>query len=206
MSRRIVLVVRRLAAGFAPAVACLVALAGCAGKEQAAPLPSVGGGGAVPSTAAGTPATGTGGPSGSTTPPAVDRSDPLTVYRAWWAAVQAALARADPAVPALADYAIDPLLANTRAGIARLRGQGIVQVVVFGLTPQVVLRQPDRVEIADCIRTPAGTYRDAGTGQPRAPTGFRNDTPTHDSLRFVLRQRDRAWYLVATTALGGGPC
>jgi hypothetical protein len=128
------------------------------------------------------------------------------VYRAWWAAVQAALAAADPAAPALAIYAVDPLLANTRAGIARLRSQGIVQVVVFGLAPQVVARQADRVEIADCIRTPAGTYRDLGTGQPRAPAGFRNDSPTHDSLRFVLRQRDGAWYLVATTALGGGPC
>jgi hypothetical protein len=187
-------------------VACLVALAGCGAKEQPAPLPSVGGG-ATSSTGSGTPSTTTtGSPSSPPPTPGVNRSDPVIVYRAWWAAVQSALATADPAAPGLALYAIDPLLANTRASIGRLRGQGIVQVVTFMLSPQVVTRQPDRVEITDCIRTPAGTYRDARTGQPRAPPGFRNDTSSRDSLRFVLRQRDSSWYLVATTALGGGSC
>jgi hypothetical protein len=136
----------------------------------------------------------------------VDRSDPLAVYRAWWAAVQRALASADPAFPDLASYGVDPLLANTRASLTRLRSEGVVQVVTFGLAPQVVRREPGRVELTDCVRAPAGTYRDAATGKPRAPTGFRNDIPTGDSLRFVLRPRGGAWYVVGATVLGGGRC
>jgi len=188
----------------AAVVACLFALAGCGSEPSTAPLPSVGAG--PTSSGATGAASPTDTPSGNTGPGAVDRSDPVAVYRAWWVAVQKALAAADPAFPELAAYAVDPLLANTRASLARLRGQGLVQVVTFALAPQVVNRQADRVEIADCIRTPAGTYRDARTGHPRTPAGFRNDIPTRDSLRFVLRLRAGAWYLVATTALGGGPC
>jgi hypothetical protein len=136
----------------------------------------------------------------------VDRSDPLAVYQAWWVAVQRALVRADPEFPDLASYAVDPLLANTRASLTRLHGEGVVQVVTFALAPRVVLREPDRVELTDCVRAPAGTYRDAVTGKPRAPTGFRDDVSTADPLRFLLRPRGDAWYVVGATVLGGGRC
>jgi hypothetical protein len=200
----------------------LVMAAACGGQPAPVPLPAAGPAGATdPASPGGGGPAGPGGgwagpggppggsPTGSATPappPRVDRSDPLAVYRAWWAAVQRALASADPAFPDLASYAVDPLLANTRASLTRLHGEGVVQVVSFALAPQVVLRQPGRVELADCIRAPAGTYRDAVTGKPRAPTGFRNDMPSRDSLRFVLRPQGSAWYVVGATVLGGGRC
>src|SRR5215813_12528156 len=198
---------RGLAVRFALGWAFVVAVAACGAGDQPAPLPPPGAGGSAPggTTAGGGPDSATGGPGGAPGT-AVDRSDPVAVYRAWWGAVQAALATADAGYPDLATYAVDPLLTNTRRSLARLRGAGVVQVVTFELAPQVVVRVADRVEIADCIRTPPGTYRDAGTERPRAPTGFRNDIPTRDALRFVLRPRGGAWYLVASTALGGGPC
>jgi hypothetical protein len=206
----------------ASAGALLVLGAACAGQPAPVPLPaagpasptdSAGPGSGVPAGPGGGWA-GPGGPPGGTptgssaptSPPRVDRSDPLVVYRTWWVTVQQALSSADPALPDLASYAVDPLLANTRASLARLHGEGVVQVVSFGLAPRVVIREPDRVELTDCVRAPAGTYRDAVTGKPRAPTGFRNDVSTGDSLRFVLRPKGGAWYVVGATALGGGRC
>lgn len=182
----------------------LLAAVGCTAKQEAAPLPSVAGGG--PTGTSGTASGSATATPGGSTAPGVNRADPVAVYRAWWGAVQVALATGSPDSPDLATYALDPILANTRAGLARLHDQGLVQVVAYTLAPKVVTREKDRVEITDCIIAPAGTYRDAATGKPRAPTGFRNDTPTRDSLRFVLRPRAGDWYLVATTALGGGPC
>ena len=200
----------------------LVPVAACGGQPAPVPLPAAGPAGATGSASPGgggpaDPGRGGAGPSGPasgsptgsaapTTRPGVDRSDPLAVYRAWWAAVQRALASADPTLPDLASYAVDPLLANTRASLTRLRGAGVVQVVRFALAPRVVRKEPSRVELTDCVRAPAGTYRDAVTGKPRAPTGFRNDVSTGDSLWFVLRPMGDAWYVVAATVLGGGRC
>lgn len=188
------------------AVALVVACAGC-GSEA-------GGNAALPGRTAGAgSATGTPGPTGSTpggTPepagPAVDRTDPVAVYTGWWAALQAAYARGDAEDPALAEYAVDPILSRQRASIAALRAQGVVQRTRVTLAPRLRYRTERNAEVEDCVRGPANTYYDAVTGRPRAPDGYRNDVPTEDRLLTTLQRRGDQWYVVAATGRGEVQC
>jgi hypothetical protein len=187
--------------------AILIALSACGSADppaQPLPRPVQSGGGQGTSTAptTGTPSTSTGATTG---PAAVDRTDPLAVYRAWWAALEKALATANANEPSLRDFGANPLLFETQGRLVTLRGVGIVQIVHFALNPSIVARSTVRVDVADCVRGPAGSYRDATTGQPRAPANTRNDIPTHDSIRCVLQLVRGGWYVTAIQA-GGKPC
>jgi hypothetical protein len=139
-------------------------------------------------------------------PPTVDHTDVLAVYRGWWTALEGAYARGDAADPALADYAVDPILSSQRAGIARLHAQGIVQRTRFTLAPRLRYRTGGNAEVEDCVRGPANTYHDAATGALRAPRGYRNDAPTEDRLLTTLQRRGDQWYVVAATGGGGVTC
>lgn len=154
-----------------------------------------------PSASAGTAVTS----SPSLTAPA-DGSEVLTVYTAWWKALQAAYARGDPADPSLDDYAVDPILSRQRASIRALKEQGVVQRTVFTLQPRVRYETDGYAEVEDCVRGPANTYYDALTGKPRAPRGYRNDVPTEDRLLMTLQRRGDRWYVVAATSRGEVQC
>jgi hypothetical protein len=186
--------------------ALLLACAGCAtgpggdGGNAALPARAVGTALPAPTTSAPTP-TGS-----AAAPPTVDHTDVLAVYRAWWTALQVAYAHGDAGDPALADYAVDPILATQRASIAALRGQGIVQRTVFSLQPRLRYRTGAHAEVEDCIRGPANTYYDAASGRPRAPRGYRNDAPTEDRLLTTLQRRGDQWYVVAATGKGTVEC
>ena len=138
--------------------------------------------------------------------PAVDHADVMAVYRGWWRALEAAYARGDADAPALADYAVDPILSSQRASIARLQAQGIVQRTRFTLAPRLRYQTPANAEVEDCVRGPANTYHDAATGRLRAPRGYRNDAPTDDRLLTRLHRRGDQWYVVAATARGTVAC
>ena len=188
--------------------ALLLACAGCAtgpgGDSGNAALPArtVGTAPPAPSTSAPTPTR-----SAAATPAAaVDHTDVLAVYRAWWTALQAAYAHGDAGDPALADYAVDPILRSQRASIAALHAQGIVQRTVFTLQPRLRYRTAGNAEVEDCIRGPANSYYDAATGRPRAPRGYRNDAPTEDRLLTTLQRRGDQWYVVAATGKGAVEC
>ncbi|MBI1757673.1 MAG: hypothetical protein HYR62_00355 [Actinobacteria bacterium] len=200
---------RAVSVGWVVVAGAALLLAACAPGAGSAALPGIRSGaaqsGAARSGAVSGGVAGAGRPSAAA-PAGLDRLDPVAVYRAWWEAVGRALAAADPDAAELATLATDPLLGQTRDGIRALRAQGLVQVAHFALSPRQVERSGRRAEIADCVRTPAGSYRDARTGRPRAPAGYRDDVVTSDSLRFALRWTDNGWYLVAATAAGGGPC
>lgn len=191
--------------------AALLLAAGCAGGiDDGTPLPTrtAGAAGTGGSTAAGTtgPPTGTptAGTSGGSTD--VDRTDVLAVYTAWWRALQAAYARGDAADPALADYAVDPILSRQRASIQALRAQGVVQRTTFALQPRLRYRTDRYAEVEDCVRGPANTYYDAITGRPRAPRGYRNDVPTEDRLLMTLQRQGDQWFVVAATGRGEVAC
>ena len=131
----------------------------------------------------------------------------LSVYRGGWPALQTAdAAKGDADDPALARYAVDPILGRQRASIRSLDAQGIVQRTTFTLTPRLRYRTDGNAEAEDCIRGPAGTYRDAATGAPRAPRGYRNDIPTEDRLLTTLQKRGDQWYVVAATGKGTVEC
>lgn len=152
------------------------------------------------------------GTAAATTDPAAspaatpDRTDVLAVYRGWWTALQTAYATGDADDPALARYAVDPILTRQRASIRALDAQGIVQRTTFTLRPRLRYRTDGNAEVEDCIRGPAGTYRDAATGRPRAPRGYRNDVPTEDRLLTTLQRRGDQWYVVAATGKGEVQC
>jgi hypothetical protein len=183
--------------------AVLVLLSGCSSADPPAQ--------SLPPPVRGDARSGTGGPTtsadptGTATGSSVNHTDPLAVYRAWWTALEKALATADANEPSLRDFAANPLLFETQGRLVTLRGVGIVQLIHFTLNPSVVARSAVRVDIADCVRGPAGTYRDARTGQPRAPANTRNDIATSDSIRCVLQLVRGAWYVTAIQA-GGKPC
>jgi hypothetical protein len=178
------------------AAALLLAGTGCAsGPDGDAALPPGPAG-----TAAGTTAA-TASPTASPAP-RTDHTDVLAVYRGWWTALQTAYASGDADDPALADYAVDPILAGQRASIRKLDAQGIVQRTTFTLAPRLRYRTDGNAEVEDCIRGPAGSYRDAATGRPRAPSGYRNDVPTEDPLLLTLQKRGDRWYVVAATGKG----
>lgn len=189
-----------------PAAAALLLLAACS-----APADDVGG---LPTRPSGQPASASPSRAGGQTPTAagptateaVDRTDVLAVYTAWWKALQSAYARGDPADPGLAAYAVDPILSRQRATIRALRAQGVVQRTTFTLQPQLRYQTDEYAEVEDCVRGPANTYYDAGTGQPRAPRGYRNDVPTEDRLLMTLRRRGDRWYVVAATGKGDVRC
>ena len=183
------------------AAALLLAGTGCAsGPDGDAALPPAG-----PTTpAATTPAAATG--TAASPAPTADGTDVLAVYRGWWTALQTAYAEGDADDPALARYAVDPILTRQRASIRALDAQGIVQRTTFTLTPRLRYRTAGNAEVEDCIRGPAGTYRDAATGRPRAPRGYRNDVPTEDRLLTTLQRRGDQWYVVAATGKGTVEC
>jgi hypothetical protein len=196
--------------------AVVIALSGCAGDPAPAPLPA--GNSPAGPASSGTASSGTGSsgngagapttsmpPLGPTTPPGDDSKDPLKVYAGWWNAIETALATANPNEPRLARYGADPLLGATLLRLVNLKQSQLVQVVHYTHQQQVVAQSAKRVDIADCVRGPAGTFRDARTGQPRAPDGFRNDMPTHDSIRSVLQLIAGRWYVTAIQA-GSKPC
>jgi hypothetical protein len=187
--------------------ALLLACAGCVsagsgGSSGNAALPTRAVGTQLPpeTTAAAAP-TPSGSP-GST----VDHSDLMAVYRGWWTALQTAYAAGDAEDPALADYAVDPILGTQRASITTLRRQGIVQRTKFTLAPRLRYRTDRNAEVEDCVRGPANTYYDAATGRPRAPRGYRNDAPTEDRLLTTLQRRGDRWYVVAATGRGEVEC
>jgi hypothetical protein len=183
------------------AAALLLAGTGCAsGPDGDAALPPAPWA-ATTTAAATTPAATTASPA-----PAADRTDVLAVYRGWWTALQTAYAKGDADDPALARYAVDPILTRQRASIRALDAQGIVQRTTFILRPRLRYRTDGNAEVEDCIRGPAGTYRDAATGRPRAPRGYRNDVPTEDRLLTTLQRRGDQWYVVAATGKGEVQC
>lgn len=181
------------------AAALLLAGTGCAsGPDGNAALPPAP---ATTPAAVTTPAATTASPA-----PPTDRTDVLAVYRGWWTALQTAYAKGDADDPDLARYAVDPILTRQRASIRALDAQGIVQRTTFTLAPRLRYRTGGNAEVEDCIRGPAGTYRDAGTGRPRAPRGYRNDVPTEDRLLTTLQRRGDRWYVVAATGKGEVEC
>jgi hypothetical protein len=194
---------RPRAAPAAVLLACLLGAAACSAGTASA-------GGALP-TGGATAQPGNDGPATTTsaaapTAPAADRADPMVVYRGWWKALQTAYAAGDSTGPELALYGADPILTRQRNQIRTLRAEGVVQRTAFTLAPTVLHRDDKLVELIDCVRGPAGTYYDVDTGKPRAPKGYRNDVPTRDALRVLLRKREGNWYVVATTNEGVPPC
>jgi hypothetical protein len=185
------------------AAALLLAGTGCAsGPGGNAALP-----GAGPATEPAAATTPVGSATVTATPAAPgDHTDVLAVYRGWWTALQTAYAKGDADDPALATYAVDPILARQRASIQALDAQGIVQRTTFTLAPRLRYRTDGNAEVEDCVRGPAGTYRDATTGRPRAPRGYRNDVPTEDRLLTTLQRRGDQWYVVAATGKGTVEC
>ena len=182
------------------AATLLLAGTGCAsGPAGDAALPP----GPTTSAAAGAAASPRPTASAAATP---GRTDVLVVYRDWWTALQTAYAAGDADDPALARYAVDPILTRQRASIRALDAQGIVQRTTFTLQPRLRYRTDGNAEVEDCIRGPAGTYRDAATGRPRAPRGYRNDVPTEDHLLTTLQKRGDRWYVVAATGKGEAQC
>jgi hypothetical protein len=178
-------------------------LAGCAtAASPTAPLEPVG----PPTQPVGTATTGRALAPVATPTQAVNRADPLEVYRGWWRAVQEAFARGDSSYPGLATYGVDPILTRERTAISGLRAQGVVQRTQLTLSPRILHQEDITVEIADCVRGPAGTYYDLATGKPRAPHGYRNDVPTKDPLLVSLHKRGGYWYVVAATNEGVQPC
>ncbi len=185
------------------ACAACAASAACAATPTADQALPAGPTGAEPP--ASTPApTGPAAAPGATA--AVDHTDVLAVYRGWWQALAAAYGRGDAEDPALADYAVDPILGHQRASIAALHDQGIVQRTRFTLEPTLRYRTQTNAEVEDCVRGPANTYHDAATGRLRAPRGYRNDAPTEDRLLTTLQRRGDRWYVVAATGRGGVTC
>lgn len=177
-----------------------ILLAGC-GSSATPPLEGVG----DPTQPGGTPVTTTAATPTSTAP-AVNRADPMAVYRAWWKALQDAYAAGDSTWKDLAVYGIDPILSRQRNQILALRKQRIVQRTTFTLSPHIVSRGDEVTEIADCVRGPAGTYHDIETNQPRAPKGYRNDVSTQDPVQVLLRRQGGFWYVAAATNQGVQPC
>jgi hypothetical protein len=167
------------------------------------PRPVQAGGGQGTSTA--TSSSPAGASTSNTSTGGADRADPTAVYTAWWTVLERALATANSSDPDLSTYGTNPLLSTTRARLIALKTQQVVQVVRFTHQQRIANRTPTRVDILDCIGAPAGTYRDARTGQPRAPDGIRNDIATHDSVRSVLQLVGGIWYMTAIQA-GGQPC
>jgi hypothetical protein len=145
-------------------------------------------------------------PAAAPSTPTVNRADPMVVYRGWWKALQDAYAAGDSTGPELALYGADPILTRQRNEIRALRTEGVVQRTRFTLAPAVTHQDENLVELIDCVRGPSGTYYDVDTGKPRAPKGYRNDVPTRDALRVLLRKRAGNWYVVATTSEGVPPC
>jgi hypothetical protein len=190
----------RLSAALAAAVPVLLCAACSTPTAAGSDLPTSGAtaqpgnSGAAPTTAA------------APTAPAVDRADPMVVYRRWWKALQDAYAAGDSTGPELARYGADPILTRQRNEIRALRAEGVVQRTQFTLAPTLAHQDDKLVELIDCVRGPAGTYYDVDTGKPRAPKGYRNDIPTRDALRVLLRKREGNWYVVATTSEGVPPC
>ncbi|HEV7653178.1 MAG TPA: hypothetical protein VGP36_00360 [Mycobacteriales bacterium] len=179
------------------AAALVLACSGCAS--------GAGGNAALPTRTAGTelPPRTSATAAPTTTPSATaDQADVLAVYRGWWTALQTAYATGDADDPALARFAVDPILGAQRASIRKLGAEGIVQRTTFTLEPRLRYRTDGNAEVEDCIRGPAGTYYDAATGRPRAPRGYRNDVPTEDRLLTTLQRRGAQWYVVATTGKG----
>jgi hypothetical protein len=138
--------------------------------------------------------------------PSVNRTDLLTVYRAWWKAVEQAFALGNADYPDMALYAVDPILSQEQTQIRRLRAQGLVQRTHLTLQPRILHQNDIVAEIADCVRGPAGTYHDLATGRPRAPSGYRNDVPTKDPLLVSLHKRGGYWFVVAATNKGFRAC
>jgi hypothetical protein len=136
----------------------------------------------------------------------VNRADLLTVYRAWWRAVQEAFAGGDSTSANMAIFGADPILTRERNEIRTLRAEGVVQRTQLTLSPRILHEDDIAAEIADCVRGPAGTYYDLATGKPRAPHGYRNDVPTKDALTVALQKRGGYWYVVAATNKGVRLC
>lgn len=176
--------------------AALVMAAGCSTGTAATALPD----GPTRTAAATTPATVT------PTPTATAEPGPVEVYTAWWTALEHAYGAGDPDDPALAEYAVDPILSRQRHSITTLTQQGIVQRTKFTLTPHLRYSDGGNAEIEDCVRGPANTYYDAVTGRPRAPAGYSNDAPTEDRLLTSLRKEGDRWYVVAATGKGDVQC
>jgi hypothetical protein len=181
-------------------VLVLLLAAGCASGGGAAPLTPVG----QPTVPPGT------GPTRPSAPPTtfatVNRMDLLAVYRAWWKAVQTAFARGDADYPELLVYGMDPILTREQDQIRKLRAQGVVQRTQLSLQPRIVHQDEAVATLFDCVRGPAGTYYDLATGRPRAPTGYRNDVPTKESLFVSLQRRSGYWFVTAATDEGFDAC
>jgi hypothetical protein len=184
--------------------AALFLLPACSATAETGALPpDPSGRSATPTspTAPATPATPTAGSTAE-----VDRTDVLAVYTAWWAVLETAYAKGDPDAPALAEYAVDPILGRQRASIRSLKAQGVVQRTTFTLKPRLRYQTEQNAEVEDCVTGPANTYYDAITGRPRAPRGYRNDVPTEDRLTTTLQKRGDQWYVVAATGRGEVAC
>jgi hypothetical protein len=136
----------------------------------------------------------------------VNRADLMTVYRAWWKAVQDAFAQGNSTSADLALYGADPILTRERNEIRTLRAEGVVQRTQLTLNPRILHEDDIAAEIADCVRGPAGTYYDLATGKPRTPRGYRDDVPTKDALTVALQKRGGYWYVVAATNKGVRLC
>jgi hypothetical protein len=178
----------------------LTLLVGCASSGPSAPLDA----GGPPTSPAGGPTTRPPLPPSPT--PSLNRGDMMTVYRAWWKAVEEAFAKGDSTDPDLALYGADPILTRERNQIQSLRTQGVVQRTQLTLSPRILHQEDIVAEIADCVRGPAGTYYDLATGKPRAPRGYSNDVPTKDALTVSLQKRGGYWYVVAATNKGVRLC
>jgi hypothetical protein len=186
----------------AAAALAMALLAGCASDGPSEPLQSVG----QPTQPAGGATTRRPTPAPTNVAPGVNRADLMTVYRAWWQAVQEAFAQGDSASAKLAVFGVDPILTRERNQIRSLRAEGVVQRTRLSLSPRILHQEDIVAEIADCVRGPAGTYYDLATGKPRAPKGYRNDVPTKDALTVSLQKRGGYWYVVAATNKGVQLC
>lgn len=185
----------------AAAVLTATLLAGCASNAPSGPLQPVG----QPTQPAGSATTRP--PAPPTNPvPGVNRADLMTVYRAWWQAVQEAFASGDSTSAKMALFGADPILTRERNEIRGLRAQGVVQRTSLVLSPHILHQDDITAEVADCVRGPAGTYYDLATGTPRAPHGYRNDVPTKDPLLVSLHKVGGYWYVVVATNKGVQPC
>jgi hypothetical protein len=181
--------------------AAALLLAGCSGTGPGETL----GVGEPPPSQQGT-TTGTAARPAPSPTPGLNRTDMMTVYRAWWSALQGAYAAGDATKPDLALYGADPILTRERNQIKALRAQGVVQRTTFTLTPRILSQGETTAEILDCVTGPANTFFDVATGKPRAPRGYRNDVTTKDPLQILLRKLGGYWYVVAATNQGVRPC
>jgi len=143
-------------------------------------------------------------PSASSTPNAVEQAI-IAAYRAESAAYIAAVQIPDPAYPALAATAVNPLLTQVRQSLVYDKEKGIVGRGDVTLEhPHVVSQSGDMAIVNDCAySTLILVY--AATGQP-VPGQPGGTNPEYDGVRSTLTLTSGGTWKVSNQVITAGSC